>query len=99
MEQIQTLLGDRAPVVAAVAVVLAVFYVVSVLIPSDTPSSKHLPLLGGELGNAEQRRKEFNSNARALYEKGYKLFRTSAFRITDDTCESLEGSRRSSTTP
>jgi hypothetical protein len=88
MEQIQTLLGDRAPVVAAVAAVLAVFYIVSLLASPASGSSKHLPLLGSELGSTEQRRQQFNSNARALYQKGYQLFKNSTFRLTDDTCKS-----------
>ncbi|KAH8673885.1 cytochrome P450 [Xylariales sp. PMI_506] len=48
-----------------------------------------IPLVGREIGSTEKRRKAYLSNARDLYAKGYRLFKNSAFRLTDTDGEKI----------
>lgn len=41
-----------------------------------------IPLVGKAIGNAEQRRKAYNHDARQLYNEGYTKHGTKPFRIT-----------------
>jgi hypothetical protein len=82
MDQFSSLVVDRAPIFASVAVLLGAAFLVSVLVPSSGSNGK-IPLVGGDIGNAEQRRKAFLSNAKDLYAKGYRHFKDSVWRLTD----------------
>lgn len=82
MDQISNLIADRAPIFAAVAVLLGAVFLFSTF-KSSKYDATTIPLVGKEIGNAEERRKQFISNARGTYEKGYALFRENAWRHTD----------------
>lgn len=70
---------------ASVLVVICGVLVVSALgLFGDNKAAANLmPLVGGEIGNSEQRRKAYIANARHIYAKGYELHKSRAFRITD----------------
>jgi hypothetical protein len=80
-------LDGISPLAVATVGLLAVLPLVLFINPFATSSSRQLPLLSSDLGSDEQRRKEFISNPRALYEKGYEQFKDSAFRMLDDFCK------------
>jgi hypothetical protein len=82
MDQVLTLLADRGPVLASVFLVLSGVFLLSIFKLLGNDADK-IPLVGGEIGSAEKRRKAYISNARELYAKGYERFRNSAFRLTD----------------
>ncbi|KAI5861450.1 cytochrome P450 [Durotheca rogersii] len=86
MGQLSAILDDRGPVLASVAVILAAVFIATQLFGDDAASK--LPLVGGEYGNAEKRRKAFITNGLDFYQKGYELFKSKAFRLT-----TLDGER------
>ncbi|KAI0169271.1 cytochrome P450 [Hypoxylon sp. FL1284] len=86
MSQVMSLLSERAPVLASIAIVLLTAFVVTFLVGGAEVSA--IPLIGGEYGGAEKRRKAFITNGLDFYKKGYELFRSKAYRLT-----ALDGDR------
>ncbi|KAI5918729.1 ent-kaurene oxidase [Camillea tinctor] len=84
MEQLQSILADRGPVLASVVVLLVGVLFATQLF--NNPSE--LPLIGAEYGHAEKRRKAFITNGLDFYKKGYELFKSKAYRLT-----TLDGER------
>ncbi|KAK6834495.1 hypothetical protein PG987_009189 [Apiospora arundinis] len=78
MDQLSQIILDRLPVLLSVALFTIVVYAVS----SVWGSKSSLPLLGADYGNSEQRRKQYQTGAAKLYQKGYELFRHQAYRLT-----------------
>ncbi|KAI1100328.1 cytochrome P450 [Jackrogersella minutella] len=81
MGAIATILEERGPVLVSVAVILTTVFIATLLFGGNDNNS-NIPLVGGEYGSAEKRRKAFITNGYDFYKKGYDLFRTKAFRLT-----------------
>ncbi|KAI1338803.1 ent-kaurene oxidase [Xylariaceae sp. FL0016] len=79
MERIESLLGDRGPVVASVFVVLAGVLIITQFLGGSVAG---LPFVGKELGHAGKRRKAYISNGLDFYKKGYNMFKSKAYRLT-----------------
>ena len=84
MGHIENLVAERVPVLVSVLVVICgVLFVSALGLFNDNKAAANLiPLVGGELGNSEQRRKAYIANARDIDAKGYELHKSRAFRIT-----------------
>ncbi|KAK6079272.1 ent-kaurene oxidase [Seiridium cupressi] len=87
-DQFSSLVVERAPIFASVAVLLGAVFFISVF-KSSSYGTEKIPLVGKELGSAEQRRLAFISNAKDLYAKGYGLFRDSTWRLTNTDGERI----------
>ncbi|ETS77988.1 hypothetical protein PFICI_10050 [Pestalotiopsis fici W106-1] len=79
MEHYIEVLSDRSSVLIAIIIIPTTIFIVSHLLSSG---AAQFPLLGGELGNSEKRRKAFFAGAAALYDQGYAAFRDKPFRLT-----------------
>ncbi|KAK9416187.1 putative Ent-kaurene oxidase [Seiridium unicorne] len=88
MDQFSSLVVERAPIFASLAVLLGAVFFISVF-KSSSYGTEKIPLVGKELGSAEQRRLAFISNAKDLYAKGYGLFRDSTWRLTNTDGERI----------
>lgn len=80
MDQFTSILEERAPVLASIAVVLVAVFAANVLFKNDYLSQ--IPLIGSEVGDAEKRRKAYITNGLDFYKKGYELFKSKAYRLT-----------------
>ncbi|KAI1776976.1 cytochrome P450 [Hypoxylon cercidicola] len=82
MDQVMSILEERGPVLLSLAVVLTSVFVATLLFGNENSDVSDIPLIGGEYGNAEKRRKAFITNAIDFYSKGYELFKSKAYRLT-----------------
>lgn len=80
MDQVASILEERGPVLASIAVIVTSVFIASLLFGGN--SGVNLPLVGGEYGNAEKRRKAFITNGLEFYKKGYEMFKSKAWRVT-----------------
>ncbi|KAI1380203.1 cytochrome P450 [Hypoxylon crocopeplum] len=80
MEQVAAVIDEREPTLVFIAVILTAIFVATLLPGASSVSD--IPLVGGEYGGVEKRKKAYIKNSWELYKKGYELFRDKAFRLT-----------------
>ncbi|KAI1860426.1 hypothetical protein JX265_009825 [Neoarthrinium moseri] len=82
MDQFWRLVGPRSIAVASAFLLVTGVSVLWVFSSLYVTGLSTIPLIGDELGNAEQRRKGFISHAQKLYNMGYAKFKNRTWRLT-----------------